>query len=343
MESVFIIAEISANHGHDINIVKQTMLKAKEIGADAVKIQTYKADTITLDSDTKDFVIDDEKSLWNGRKLFDLYSEGSLPWEWHKELFEYAKSIDMVLFSTPFDFTAVDLLEECGNPIYKIASFEINDIPLIKYAASKQKPMIISTGIATFDEIKNAVAACHEVGNKDITLLKCTSQYPAKIEDANLIMLEDLKREFNVKVGLSDHTMGDIVPIVATALGAKVIEKHFILDRSIGGPDSDFSLDATEFKDMIEKVRAASKSIGVVDYSLTEGKKQSRHFRKSIFIGANVKKGDKITKDNIKIVRPGTGLDPIYYEEILGKTFKDDYKYAAPLRLEMIEEKINEK
>lgn len=334
MGNVFIIAEISANHGNSIDIVKKSIKKVKEIGADAVKIQTYKPETITLNSEKECFVIKQKDSLWSERKLFDLYSEGMLPWEWHEELFEYAESIGIILFSTPFDNTAVDLLEKCGNPIYKIASFEINDIPLIRYAASKMKPMIISTGIATLNEIEEAISACHEEGNYDITLLKCTSEYPAKLEDANLIMIRDLKEKFNVKTGLSDHTVGSIAPIVAVSLGAEVIEKHFILDRSIGGPDASFSMDAEEFEKMIVKVRAAQKTIGIVDYQLTESKIQSRKFRRSLFISEDVKAGDIITMHNIRSVRPGDGLEPKYYKDVLGKKFNKDLDKGTPLMWE---------
>ena len=222
------VAEISANHGNQIEIVKKSIQKAKEIGCDAVKIQTYTPDTITLDCDNEYFQID-TGTIWDGTTLHKLYQEAYLPWEWHPELFDYARNIGIILFSTPFDFTAVDLLEECGNPIYKIASFEITDVPLIKYAASKGKPMVISTGIGTEEEIREAVEACRVVGNEDICLLKCTSQYPARIEDANLATMVDMKERFGTKVGLSDHTMGDSVALAAAALGAELIEKHFIL------------------------------------------------------------------------------------------------------------------
>jgi len=332
--SVFIIAEISANHGNDINIVKETMLKAKEVGANAVKIQTYKPDTITLDVDNEHFTINDPDSIWKGRKLYDLYQEGSLPWEWHVELYEFAKEKDIVLFSTPFDFSAVNLLEKCDNPIYKIASFEINDIPLIKYAASKMKPMIMSTGIAAFEEINEAVEACRSVGNDDITLLKCTSEYPAKIEDANLVMIQDLKERFKTKVGLSDHTLGSLAPVVAVAVGAEVIEKHFILDQEIGGTDASFSMNPDEFKEMVEQVRITENSLGIVDYE-TVLNKASRDFRRSLFISKDVKEGDVVTEENIQSIRPGFGLAPKYYNDVIGKMFEADYKKGTPLSLEM--------
>lgn len=332
---IFIIAEISANHGHDINIVKKTMSKAKEIGADAVKIQTYKPDTITLDIDNEHFIINDPNSIWKGQKLYDLYQEAFLPWEWHHELYEFAQENGIVLFSTPFDFSAVDLLEACHNPIYKIASFEINDIPLIKYAATKMKPMIISTGIASLDEIAAAVEACRSVGNHDITLLKCTSEYPAKIEDANLIMIQDFKTRFKTKAGLSDHTIGSLVPVVSVAMGATVIEKHFILDRKIGGPDASFSMDQNEFKEMVKQVRLAEKSMGIIDYE-TVLNKASRDLRRSLFISQDVKKGDVVTEKNIQSVRPGFGLEPKYYDEVLGKIFDGDYQKGTPLNMNIL-------
>ncbi|MFV0425057.1 MAG: pseudaminic acid synthase [Bacilli bacterium] len=336
-KNVFIIAEISANHGNDIEIVKDTMKKAKEIGADAVKIQTYTADTITLDTNSEDFIIRDG-SIWNGRNLHDLYKEGSLPFEWHQELFDFARENNIVLFSTPFDNSAVDLLEEVGNPIYKIASFEANDVPLIKYCASKNKPMIISTGIATEDEIERAVKACIDTGNTDITLLKCTSQYPAQISDANMEMMNYFKEKFNVKVGLSDHTIGSTVPIVATALGAEVIEKHFILDREIGGPDASFSMTPEEFGQMVKDVRDASNSLGEVSFELTEKKKKSRTFRRSLYISNDVSKGDIVSDENIKSVRPGYGLNPLHYEEVIGMKFKGDFKKGDRLSLDKLEE-----
>lgn len=340
-KNVFIIAEISANHGHNIEIVKDTILKAKEIGCDAVKIQTYKPDTITIDCDNEYFQINNG-TIWDGTTLYKLYEEAFLPWEWHEELFDFARKNEIILFSTPFDFTAVDLLEKCDNPIYKIASFEITDIPLIEYAASKGKPMIISTGIATEEEIDEAVKACRREGNEDITLLKCTSQYPAKIEDANLFTLNDMGKRFECKIGLSDHTEGDVAPIVATALGAKVIEKHFIIDKKIGGPDASFSMEPQEFKNMIEKVRSAEASLGSVDYSLSEGKKNSRKYARSLFVTADAKSGDMITENNIRSIRPSDGLEPKFYRDIIGKSFSTDVKMGEPLRWEMINGEEND-
>lgn len=329
------VAEISANHGNQIEIVKQSIYKAKEIGCDAVKIQTYTPDTITLDCDNEYFQID-TGTIWDGTTLYKLYQEAYLPWEWHQELFEYAKETGITLFSTPFDPTAVDLLEECGNPIYKIASFEITDIPLIKYAASKGKPMVISTGIATEEEIGDAVEACRAVGNDDICLLKCTSQYPAQIEDANLATMVDMKARFGTKVGLSDHTMGNTVALTATALGAELIEKHFILDKSIGGPDSSFSMTPSEFETMNSLVREVKDSIGNVDYTLDEKKQGSRKYARSLFVVEDVKKGDPVTSDNVRSIRPVNGLEPKYYEQALGKKFNADIERGTPLKREFL-------
>ncbi len=331
----FIIAELSANHGHDIEIAKKTIKAAKESGADAIKIQTYTADTITIDCDNEHFQIKQD-TIWDGTTLYKLYQEAYTPWEWHKELKEYADSIGIIFFSSPFDKTAVDLLEEMDVPAYKVASFEITDIPLIEYIASKGKPVIMSTGIATLEDIEEAVNACKRMGNEDIILLKCTSAYPAKLEDANLNTIPDLKERFNVVSGLSDHTVDIEVPITAVALGAKVIEKHFILDRSIGGPDASFSLEPHQFKSMVKAVRKAERSMGIVDYELTEKKKKSREFSRSLFIVEDVKEGEILTEENVRSIRPGFGLHPKYYNEVLGKEFKSDYKKGTPLSLELI-------
>lgn len=332
----FIIAELSANHGHDINIAKETIKAVKECGADAIKLQTYTADTITIDCDNEYFHIN-QGTLWDGTTLYKLYQEAYTPWEWQKELKEYAESLGLVCFSSPFDKSAVDFLEDLDVPAYKVASFEINDIPLIEYIASKGKPIIISTGIATLEDIELAVETCKKAENDNIILLKCTSQYPAKLEDANLNTMVDLKERFGVTVGLSDHTMDIEVPITAVALGAKVIEKHFILDRSIGGPDADFSLDKKEFKAMVDSVRKAEKAMGIVSYDLDEKKMKSREFSRSLFIVKDVKKGDIITKDNIRSIRPGYGLHTKYYDEVLGKKFNDDLKKGTPLSFDVIE------
>ena len=272
-----IVAELSANHGGSLQTALETVRAAKRAGADAVKLQTYTANTLTLDCDAPDFIINNG-SIWDGCRYYDLYKEAYTPWEWHKSLFELAKKEGLLCFSTPFDKTAVDFLESLGNPIYKIASFEITDIPLIEYAARKMKPMVISTGIATMEDIELAIETCRSVGNNDITLLKCTSSYPAPIEEANLCMIKDFSERFHVKAGLSDHTLGSVAPIVATSLGAVMIEKHFIINREIGGPDSSFSMDESEFTQMVRDVRMAEAAVGKVSYELTEKQKSGRCF-----------------------------------------------------------------
>ena len=308
-EKIFIIAELSANHGHDINIAKETIKAAKESGADAIKIQTYTADTLTIDCDNEYFKLD-SGTIWDGRTLYDLYREAYTPWEWQRELMEYANSLGLIFFSTPFDKTAVDFLEELNVPLYKVASFEIMDIPLIEYIASKGKPMIISTGIAELSDIEEAIEACKRAGNNQIILLKCTSSYPAQIEDANLKTIPNMKETFGVEVGLSDHTLGITVPVVSVALGARVIEKHFILDKLIGGPDASFSLEPHEFKQMVESIRDAEKALGKVDYSMNEKKKSSRLLGRSLFVVKDIKAGEKFTEDNVRSIRPGYGISP---------------------------------
>ena len=275
--------------------------------------------------------------LWDGKSLYELYQEAYTPWEWHEELFKVAKEEGITLFSTPFDNTAVDLLDSLGNPIYKIASFEIMDTELIRYAASKGKPMIMSTGVATEQEIEEAIAACREMGNNDITLLKCTSEYPAKIADANLSMIPDMRNRFKVKVGLSDHTMGSLVPTVAVALGAEVVEKHFILDRSIGGPDSAFSTDKKEFSQLIKDIRAAESSLGHVDYSLTPAKEKSRLAAgRSLYVAKDIKAGEQLNRENIRCVRPGYSLHPRHYYDVLSKYAARDLQLGSRINLEDI-------
>ncbi|MDD5929208.1 MAG: pseudaminic acid synthase [Spirochaetales bacterium] len=326
----FIIAEMSANHNHKIDNAFSIIKAAKEAGADAVKFQTYTADTITLNCDNEYFQIK-QGTLWDGTTLYKLYQQAYTPWEWHKELFDYARSLGLIVFSTPFDKTAVDFLEELDNPIYKIASFEITDIPLIEYAASKGKPMIISTGIANKDEITDAVEACRRVGNHDITLLKCTSEYPAKIEDANILTIPDMAKCWGVKAGLSDHTIGDICPCTAVALGATAIEKHFITDRSIGGPDSSFSMNKEEFAIMVKRIRETEASLGKVSYEFTEKINKDRHFARSLFACKDIKKGELFTENNIRSVRPNNGCSPKFLPELLGKTSDRDYKFGEPI------------
>ena len=322
MSRTFIIAEMSANHNHRKEIAIDTIRAAKKAGADAIKIQTYTADTLTLDCDKPDFVCG--KGLWEGETLYNLYKKAYTPWEWHEEIFRIAKEEGLVCFSTPFDKTAIDFLESLNNPIYKIASFEITDIPLIKYIASKHKPIILSTGIATLEDIELAVKTIRSEQNDDITLLKCTSAYPAPIEDANLQTIPDMKQRFGVKVGLSDHTMGSIVPVTAVALGAEVVEKHFIIDKNIGGPDAAFSMEADEFKRMVDDIRNVEKALGKVNYPTDPSKIKGREFCRSLYVAENVKAGDVITEKNVRSVRPGFGLHPKYLSEIVGKEFGCD-------------------
>lgn len=333
----FIVAELSANHNHKLDIAIESVKAAKRAGADAIKLQTYTADTITLNCHKDDFKIK-QGTVWDGGYLYELYQQAYTPWEWHEELFRVAKEEGIVCFSTPFDSTAVDFLENLNNPIYKIASFEITDIPLISYAASKQKPMILSTGIANEEDISLAVLACRRVGNNDITLLKCTSSYPAPIEEANLCMIQDLRERFNAKAGLSDHTIGNVAPIVAVAYGASVIEKHFILDRAIGGPDSTFSMNEQEFTQMVKDIRLAESSIGETTYELTEKMKAGREFSRSLYVAKDMKSGDIITKENVRSVRPGFGLHPKFLKQILGKKVNCDLEMGTAFKLEYLEQ-----
>lgn len=330
-----IVAEMSANHGGDKSVAIETIKAAKRAGADAIKLQTYTADTITLDCDKPDFVIN-ENSIWDGRKFYELYQKAYTPWEWHEELFKVAHDEGLVCFSSPFDKTAIDFLESLDAPMYKIASFEITDIPLIEYAASKMKPMIIATGIAEIEDIQLAVDACRRVGNNDITLLKCTSAYPAPVEEANVIMIRDLAERFGVKAGLSDHTIGAMVPVLAAANGAVMIEKHFILNKEVESEDATFSMDETEFRDMVQKVRLAEAAMGKVDYSLTEKMKNSRTASRSLYVAEDMKAGDMITEQNVRSVRPGFGLHPKYLPEILGKRVNRDLKFGDRMELEYV-------
>ena len=334
--NVFIIAELSANHNGSIETAIETIRAAKRAGANCIKFQTYTADTITLDSNKDDFIIDD--TIWNGRKLYDLYQEAYTPWEWHEELFRIADEEGLICFSSPFDKTSVDFLEKLNVPAYKIASFEITDIPLIEYVASKGKPVIISTGIAEIEDIELAIKTCRKVGNNQIALLKCTSSYPAPINEANMCMVKDLATRFNVISGLSDHTMGATVPIVATVFGAKIIEKHFILDRSIGGPDASFSMNEKEFTEMVKSIREAESAIGEVDYTLTEKQAKGKDFSRSLYVVEDIKAGDIISEKNIRSIRPGFGLHPKYFFSILGKKINKNLKKGERFSLEYLYE-----
>jgi pseudaminic acid synthase len=319
---VFIIAELSANHNGSIETAIETIKAAKRAGADCIKLQTYTADTLTIDCDKDDFLI--KGTIWEGKNFYSLYKEAYTPWEWHEELMKVAKEEGLVCFSSPFDKTAVDFLETLNVPAYKIASFEITDIPLIEYVASKGKPIILSTGIAEQEDIELALDACRRMGNNDIALLKCTSSYPAPIEEANMCMVKDLAERYNVISGLSDHTMGATVPVVATCFGAKIIEKHFILDRSIGGPDASFSMNEEEFTAMVKAVREAESAIGKVDYTLTEKQAKGKDFSRSLYVVEDMKAGDVITDENVRSIRPGFGLHTKYLKDILGKKVNID-------------------
>lgn len=330
---VFIIAELSANHNGSIDIAIETVKAAKRAGANCIKLQTFTADTITLDSKKEDFKINQE-TLWDGQYLHDLYKTTHLPWEWHEKIMEVAQEEGLICFSSPFDSTSVEFLEKLNVPAYKIASFEITDIPLIELVASKGKPIIISTGIAEQEDIELALDACKRKGNGNIVLLKCTSSYPAPIGEANMSMVKDLSERYDVISGLSDHTLGCTVPIVATALGAKIIEKHFILDRSIGGADASFSMNEAEFTLMVKAVREAESAIGNVDYTLTEKQRKGRIFCRSLYVLKDVRKGDKLTLENVRSIRPGYGMHPKFLNQILGNIFSQDIKKGTPLKEE---------
>lgn len=335
---VFIIAELSANHNGSIKTAIETVRAAKRAGADCIKLQTFTADTITLDSNKEDFKIN-QGTLWDGQYLYDLYKSTHLPWEWHKELMEVAKEEGLICFSSPFDRTSVEFLETLNVPAYKIASFEITDIPLIELVASKGKPVIISTGIAEEKDIELALDACKRMGNNNIALLKCTSSYPAPIDEANMCMVKDLANRFNVISGLSDHTLGATVPVVATVFGAKIIEKHFILDRSIGGADASFSLNESEFTEMVKAVREAESAIGIVDYSLTEKQKKGKDFCRSLYVVEDIKVGDVLSEKNLRSIRPGFGMHPKFYNEVLGKKVKYSIEKGTPLDSKYFEER----
>ena len=332
----FIVAELSANHLHKFDNAVKLIKAAKDAGADAVKLQTYTPDTITIDCDNEYFQIK-QGTIWDGKTLYELYKEAYTPWEWQPELKEIAEELGLIFFSTPFDKTAVDFLEEINIPCYKIASFEITDIPLIEYVASKGKPVIISTGIATLTDIQEAVNACKRMGNSQIALLKCTSAYPAPLEEVNLKTIPDMAEKFKIVIGLSDHTLGISVPVASVALGAKIIEKHFTLSRSLGGPDAAFSLEPEEFKAMVKAVREVEKALGDVCYELTEKMRKNRQFSRSLFIINNIKAGEVFTEKNVRSIRPGYGLHPRYLKKILGRRATQDIKRGTPLKWSLVE------
>jgi pseudaminic acid synthase len=332
---VYIIAELSANHNHDYDVAVKLIHEAKNAGADAVKLQTYRADTITIDCDKEDFQISGG-TLWDGQTLYDLYEKAYTPWEWHKGLKEEAEQLGMDLFSSPFDVTAVDYLEDLNMPAYKIASCEITDHILIKKIAETKKPVIISSGNASIEELQEAVDLLRANGTTDICMLKCTAAYPAKPEDANLLTINDMMTRYNVVGGLSDHTLGHEVPTLSVAMGARVIEKHFTLSRDSGSPDDAFSLTPKEFKDMVDAVRTAESIVGNITYGGVLSEKSTKTLRRSLFVVKNIKKGEKFTEENLKSIRPGNGLHTKHYWDILGKECNQDIEFGTPMTLEFI-------
>ena len=327
-KKTYVIAELSANHNHNFDLAVKTIEAMAKSGADAVKIQTYTPDSLVMDVDNEYFgPIKD--GLWKGIKRYDLYKEGMLPYEWQPKLQKVATDLGLDFFSTPFDLVGVDFLETMNMPIYKIASFEINDIPLIRYVAKKHKPMIISTGVADLDDIQLALDTCYKEGNYDISLLKCTSEYPATYEQANLLTIPDMIHRFGIPVGVSDHTMGSLVPIVAVSLGATIVEKHFILSRTNGGPDSAFSMEPNEFREMVDSIRNVERALGNVKYDITD---YQRGKRRSLYARTDIHCGDVFTDQNVGSYRPGVGLSPQYWDQIMGKTCKREIVKGDVLR-----------
>lgn len=329
-DKTYIIAEMSANHAGSIDRAKEIIKAAKDVGADCIKIQTYTPDTITMDCDNEYFHIDG--GTWDGENLYKLYGKAYTPWEWQGELKQYAADIGIDFFSTPFDKTSVDFLESIGVDFYKIASFELVDIPLIRYVASKGKPIIMSTGMSTLAEIDEAVRTIRAEGNNEIALLRCASAYPAVTDEMNLATMRNMAEVFNVPVGLSDHSMGSVGAVTAVALGARIIEKHFCLSRDIENPDSTFSMEPSEFKAMVSDVRQAEIAIGGVSYGPTKQELGNKVFRKSIFISQDVDRGMTLTEENIRVIRPGYGMEPKYYSEVIGKVAARDLKRGEPLK-----------
>ena len=327
--SPYIIAEMSANHNGDINNAYKIIDMAKSSGADCVKLQTYTPDTLTIDSKLPDFQL--TEGLWAGQSLYELYEGAFTPWEWHKPLFDYAKKVGITIFSSPFDNTAVDLLEDLNSPAYKIASFEAVDFPLIKYVAQTGKPMIISTGMADAEEIQEAIEAAREGGCKELAILHCVTGYPAPAEDYNLRTLVDMQKKFGLITGLSDHTIDNATAITSVALGASIIEKHVTLDRNGGGPDDSFSLESEELKQLCVWAKTAWGSLGQVDYGRKSSEQANVKFRRSLYFVKDIKEGEVITSEHVKSIRPGNGLAPKFYEQILGKTVKLDVVRGTPV------------
>ncbi|WP_032121982.1 pseudaminic acid synthase [Clostridium amazonitimonense] len=335
-EPTFIIAEISANHLMNYDRAVKIMIAAKESGADAVKLQTYTPDTITIDCNKEEFLAT-PGSPWEGMNLYQLYQTAYTPWEWQPKLMEVARQLDIICFSSPFDLTAVDFMEEMGMPAYKIASFEIKDIPMIKKIARKGKPIIISTGIAYMSEIEEAIRVCREEGNEDLILLKCTSAYPAPYEDINLKTIPNMKETFDCITGVSDHTLGDAVAIASVAVGSKIVEKHLTLRRADGGPDSTFSMEPEEFANMVKNIRIVEKAMGTATYELTEKQKNSRGRSRSLYVVEDIKEGEVFTEKNVRSIRPGFGLHTRYYESVLGKKARSNLKKGTSLQWKYID------
>ena len=332
----FIIAEMSGNHNQSLERALEIVEAAARAGVHALKLQTYTADTMTLDVEHGEFFIDDESSLWKGQSLYKLYQQAYTPWEWHKPIFDRCRELGLIAFSTPFDETAVDFLEELDVPCYKIASFENNHLPLIRKVASTGKPLILSTGMATVAELDEAVRTAREAGCRDLILLKCTSTYPASPEDSNLLTIPHMRDLFQCQVGLSDHTLGIGVAVASVALGATVIEKHFTLSRAEGGVDAAFSLEPHEMKLLVEETERAWQALGTISYGVTENEQKSLRFRRSIYVTRDIKAGEKLTKENIRVIRPGFGLAPKYYEIVLGKVVNRDVEKGTPLSWDLI-------
>jgi len=333
--SPYVIAEMSANHNGDINNAYKIIDMAKASGADAVKMQTYTADTLTIDCDLPDFQLTD--GLWAGRSLHNLYKEAFTPWDWHKPLFDYAKKVGITIFSSPFDNTAVDLLEDLNTPAYKIASFEAVDLPLIKYVAQTGKPMIISTGMADAEEIQEAIDAAREGGCKQLAILHCVSGYPAPAEDYNLRTLADMQTRFQVPVGLSDHTLDNTTAITSVAMGACIIEKHVTLDRNGGGPDDSFSLEEPELKALCDNAKTAWKALGQVDYGRKSSEQGNVKFRRSLYFVKDIKAGETIIAEHVKSIRPGYGLAPKFYDDVIGKTINQNIQRGTPVSKGLVE------
>lgn len=331
----FIIAELSANHLNNFDIAVETLKAMKDSGADAVKFQTYTPETITINSKNEYFQIK-QGTIWDGTTLYELYEEAYMPWDWQPKLKKIAEKLGLIVFSSPFDKTSVDFLEDMDVPAYKVASYEITDIPLIEYIASKGKPILISSGISELCDIELAVKTCKKEGNDQIAILKCTSSYPAPLDEINLNTIPNLKETFNTVVGLSDHTMENSVAVAAVALGARIIEKHFILDKKLGGPDSYFSIEPEEFKNMVKSIRTVEKALGNVDYELSPKSKINKDFSRSLFVVKSVKKGDMFTEKNVKSIRPGFGLHPKYLKDIIGKKASEDISKGTPLKWSLI-------